>query len=214
MNPVFVVAASLLGVTALFVGYPLLRVSLIATAGVLGYQWGLALYSQVLSNWWVSAPHPNAALISAGVGACLFVLASWWLFGITVFTLGTTLGFWLGNLLFGTAWLSVALLALACGIAFTVLATPLLILVSTLAGALAAVSLPAFWWGYLGSPFDLLLFEAPVTLPLRGALSGLTVLLATSGAIYQMQRFETAQQPATSNIDSIVDHMTDSVTDK
>ena len=190
MNPVFVFAASFLGVAALFVGYPLLRVSLVAAAGVLGYQWGLALYSQVLSNWWLSAPHPNAALLSASAGVLLFMFASWWLFGVTVFTVGTTLGFWLGNLLFGTAWLSVGLLSLACGIAFTALATPLLILVSTLAGALAAVSLPAFWWGYLSSPFDLLLFEAPIPLPLRGVLSALTVLLATGGAIYQMQRFE------------------------
>jgi hypothetical protein len=194
VNPVFVFAASLLGVTALFVGYPLLRFSLVATAGVLGYQWGLEVYSQVLSNWWLSAPHPNAALLSAGAGAFLFVLASWWLFGITVFTVGTTLGFWLGNMLFGTAWISVGLLALAGGIAFTVLATPLLILVSTLVGALTAVSLPAYWWGYLGSPFDLLLLEAPVPLPLRGLLSVLTVLLATSGAIYQMQRFATVTE--------------------
>lgn len=186
----FVFAVSFLGVAALFVGYPLLRVSLVAAAGVLGYQWGLALYSQVLSNWWLGAPQ-NAALLSASAGVLLFMLASWWLFGITVFTVGTTLGFWLGNLLFGTAWLSVGLLSLACGIAFTALATPLLILVSTLAGALAAVSLPAFWWGYLSSPFDLLLFEAPISLPLRGVLSALTVLLATGGAIYQMQRFET-----------------------
>lgn len=194
MNPVFVFAASLLGVTSLFVGYPLLRVSLVAIAGVLGYQWGVALYSQVLSNWLVAAPHPNAALLSAAAGALLFVLASWWLFGITVFTVGTTLGFWLGSTLFGTAWVSVALLALACGIAFTVLATPLLILVSSLAGALAAVSLPAFWWGYLGSPFDLLLLEAPIPLLLRSVLSGVTVLLATGGAIYQMQRFETSTE--------------------
>jgi hypothetical protein len=162
----------------------------------LGYQWGLALYSQVLSNWLVSAPHPNAALLSAGLGALFFTLASWWLFGVTLFTVGTTLGFWLGNASFGTAWLSVGLLALACGIAFTVLATPLLILVSTLAGALTAVSLPAFWWGYLNSPFDLLLLEAPLPLPLRSLLSGLTVLLATGGAIYQMQRFAAVTEPS------------------
>ncbi|MEM7735086.1 MAG: hypothetical protein AAF267_04785 [Deinococcota bacterium] len=180
---------SMLGVTMIFVGYPLTKVILLGASAFLGFQWGFTLYSEVLSNWFVSAPHDQWAVFSAVCAASLFAVASWLLYGITLFTAGTTLGFWWAHGLFETAWVSVGLLAVACGIAFTVLARPLVIVASALAGALAAVSLPAFLWGYLENPLDLLLIESRVPLHLRLGLSALVICVATGGAIYQLQHF-------------------------
>jgi hypothetical protein len=183
---------SMLGVTMVFVGYPLTKVVLLGASAFLGFQWGFTLYSQVLSNWFVSAPHDQWSVLSGLCAASLFALASWLLYGVTLFTAGTTLGVWWAYRLFETAWVSVGLLALACGIAFTVLARPLVIVASALAGALAAVSFPAFLWGYLESPLDLLLVEARIPLHLRIGLSALVICVATGGAIYQMQHFGSA----------------------
>ncbi|MEM6428948.1 MAG: hypothetical protein AAF708_06875 [Deinococcota bacterium] len=185
---------SMLGVTMIFVGYPLTKVMLLATSAFLGFQGGFSLYSQVLSNWFVSVPHEQWAVLSAVCAASLFAVASWLLYGVTLFTAGTTLGVWWAHGLFETAWVSVGLLAVACGIAFTVLARPLIIVTSALAGALAAVSFPAFLWGYLENPLDLLLIEARIPWHLRIGLSTLVICVATGGAIYQLQHFGLAAE--------------------